>query len=150
MRSAVFGMMASVLLAIAPAIAEDVDSFDNYEASCEMARSDLLRDLCKEKLPKSRAEFGRALKGDYQAQRNVGYCLFSGSCSEYRPNKIAGCAWRVVTVASGSMKVDAGDISNYELCVRQLSSTQMAVATEQARTLFKHIYRRDLPAPWAN
>ncbi|MCO5083351.1 MAG: hypothetical protein M9955_17055 [Rhizobiaceae bacterium] len=89
-----------------------------------------------------------AYKGNYQAQRNVSYCLWDGCQGAIQPAKTLGCAWRIVIAASGSAKVDDTDLMNLRSCAGQLDPAEFAIARAQAGQLFRVVYDRDLPAEW--
>jgi hypothetical protein len=105
---------------------------------------------CRSNQKQLKSEFPRAMKGDYQAQRNVSYCLSSGCGGSITVDKMLGCAWRIVVLASGSSKLDNADQSNFQhFCSSGLTNDDRAIATAQARRLFHAIYRRDMAdGPW--
>ena len=135
------GVLASVVIGAEPRAA--AQSADDYLRIC-LSDGDKL-DLCEKAGKRFTAEYSRALKGDYQAQRNVGYCL-SRDCGEpINQNPPAGCAWRIIILASGSTKVGAGDVSNFEYECGKLSKIDLATASAQAQAIFPKIYKRPLP-----
>ncbi|NHQ81558.1 hypothetical protein HA051_08220 [Chromobacterium vaccinii] len=76
----------------------------------------------------------KALKGSYQAQRNLAYEYQHGRGSApYDPPR--ACAWRGIIMASGSPKVDESDQSNLELACGRLTPAQK----EQAARIFSEI-----------
>lgn len=80
-----------------------------------------------------------ALKGDYQAQRNISYWL-SGGLGVPPLNPILGCAWRIVILNSGSLSVDQSDSSNKTFfCEKKLSSEELLAAQAQSETLIEAI-----------
>jgi hypothetical protein len=89
----------------------------------------------------------KAMQGDSTAQRNMAYCLRTGACGGgvvMKPIKV--CAWRIVILGSGRREVRHADIGKYRLdCVSRLSGQERAMALRQAETLFRQIYKRDLP-----
>lgn len=91
-------------------------------------------------------EFPQALRGDYQAQRNVAYCLSTGCDGAVQVSAPHGCAWRIVIQASGSSKVDAADKMAFSTWCGKLDAIDRATAIEQAKGLFRKIYGRKLPA----
>ncbi len=117
--------------------------FDIHAANCAVSAADASD--CEAAKLKGKKDYANALKGDYQAQRNTAYCLYTG-CRGYRMDKAAACAWRIVIIASGHPKVDPSDTSNLTLCERQLSPAEMTAATGAAHTLFRRIYKRNLPS----
>jgi hypothetical protein len=82
----------------------------------------------------------KAMKGDYQAQRNLAYSLATGSGAESSENPILGCAWYRVIILSGSEKIHDGDIGNVKVYCGRLTIDQQAVADKQAKRLAKKIY----------
>lgn len=104
-------LTAALLLCCLPALALDVDA---------------LRD--------------KAMKGDYQAQRNLAYTLATGSGSASSQNPILGCAWYKLIILSGSEKVNDGDIGNVRVYCGSLTAEQQVVANNQAKKLAKKIY----------
>lgn len=131
----------ALLTSAAPAVAADF-SFKNHAVACGLDAPDI--SACEKAQQKAAEEYRQALRGDYQAQRNTAFCLYSG-CLGYRVDKTAACAWRIVIVASGNPKVDQSDTSNYMLCERQLTPADMLAANGQARPLFKRVYKRSFP-----
>ncbi|MFZ2171215.1 MAG: hypothetical protein WAW61_16455 [Methylococcaceae bacterium] len=80
-----------------------------------------------------------ALRGDYQAQRNVSYWL-SGGLGVPPINPILGCAWRIAILNSGSLSVDQSDSSNKAFyCNKRLTSEELLAAEAQAETLIETI-----------
>lgn len=54
-----------------------------------------------------------AMRGDYQAQRNLAYSYATGRATTGSPKKpIDACAWYRVIAASNNPKVQSGDYSN--------------------------------------
>ena len=82
----------------------------------------------------------KAIKGDYQAQRNLAYTLSTGSGSANSLNPMLGCAWYKVILLSGSEKVNDGDVGNVKVYCGRLTADQHGVADKQARKLVKQIY----------
>lgn len=89
-----------------------------------------------------------AYKGNYQAQRNVSFCLWDGCQNAVVPTKTLGCAWRIVILASGSTKVDDTDLMNFRFCAGELDPTEFSVTKAQAARLFQTIYGRPLAPEW--
>lgn len=105
---------------------------------------------CRSTQKQLKAEFPRAMKGDYAAQRNISYCLTSGCSGAVDIDKTLGCAWRIVILAGGSTKITSADQSNFHhFCSADLTDDDRSLSTAQARRLFSTIYRRDMPdGPW--
>lgn len=87
-------------------------------------------------------QYPAALKGDYQSQRNVAFCLSTGCDGAVNQNRITGCAWRIVIMRSGSLKVDQSDSSNHDRCMERLSPAEILAASAQAETIFQQVYGR--------
>ena len=100
---------------------------------------------CKWQVTTFTEDHASALVGDYQAQRNVAYCLKSGCDGAIRQEPVTACAWRIVILASGSFSVDASDEGNFNVDCGALSSSQQRRALTQAGTLYKAIYKKSLP-----
>jgi hypothetical protein len=100
-------------------------SADTYVAMCLGASDEA---WCKANQEQFRREFPLALKGKYAAQRNV-----------------AACAWRIVILASGDSEIHDGDMMNFKSDCGRLGQPELATAIEQAKGLFKKIYKRNLP-----
>lgn len=58
------------------------------------------------------ATYTAATTGDYQAQRNVAYCLSDGCKGSVAVNRQLGCAWRLVIAESGHLTADDTDLAN--------------------------------------
>jgi hypothetical protein len=86
------------------------------------------------------ADWALANKGDYQAQRNVAYCLSNGCDGAIVIDKTAGCAWRMVILASDAV-VDQTDVMNYTAECRMDGGD----AVVMAKLLFRKIYKRSMP-----
>ena len=82
---------------------------------------------------------GLAMKGNYQAQRNLAYSLASTWPSGQK-NPILGCAWYLVILQSGSPKVDETDINNVKVYCSQLDDLSRIAAENQAAALLHKIY----------
>lgn len=83
----------------------------------------------------------QAMKGDYQAQRNLAYGYVSWPYKGQTKNPILGCAWYLVVLHSGSTRIGPGDIGNVNVYCEKLDSNSQSVAKGQARLLFKQIYK---------
>lgn len=117
---------------------------DGYTLTLSFCRDD----NCKLDQAQTVAEMKRAYEGNYQGQRNLAYCLWSGCNGAIVKAQTLGCAWRIVILASGSPEVGSGDVSNLTNCVERLSRAEIAAAKAQARSLYKTVYGRDIPADW--
>ncbi|WP_157747788.1 hypothetical protein [Cohaesibacter sp. ES.047] len=107
---------------------------DNSECAYEQAR--LLADL------------KQAYDGDFQAQRNLAYCLESGCDAALFLNKTLSCAWRIVILASGHVEITDVDVANLEICTAGLDGASLSVTKGQAARLFEVIYGREIAPDW--
>lgn len=85
-----------------------------------------------------------AYKKDYGDQRNLAFCLSTGCDEAIVPNVVAGCAWRIVILASGSADVDDSDLANFKFECGRLTEIQLATAKVRATALFKTVYKRQI------
>jgi hypothetical protein len=90
-------------------------------------------------------EVRNAWRGDYQGQRNVAYCFLT-SCNRVSVIDIKmACAWRIVILSSGSLRVDSTDESNHRLeCGMAERAGQLEAAKREAASIYRKVYRRDL------
>lgn len=84
-----------------------------------------------------------AMKGDYQAQRNIAYGYADYPYKGQNKNAILGCAWYLVVLNSGSSKLHAGDTGNVRVYCGQLNETSQQAALVQAKKLYKKIYKKE-------
>ena len=131
--------LAAVLVAVscltgAPAFAQKAADYENH---CDDAEKD-----CKASLAQFRKWFPLAMRGDYQGQRNVAFCLSRGCDGAVFQRPITGCAWRMVIVGSGSPKVDSTDTANLKNECGKLDEVDRQAAAAQATTLMAKIPRR--------
>lgn len=84
-----------------------------------------------------------AMKGDYQAQRNLAYGYVALPYPGQQKNPLLGCAWYQLIVHSGSDRIDEGDIGNARVYCNRLKPDEREAATAQARQLFKRVYRKE-------
>jgi hypothetical protein len=111
---------------------------DDYLGHCESESK-----YCSVDQKEFKKWFPKAMRGDYQGQRNVAFMLSGrGEAGAVIPNKITGCAWRMLIIASGSPKVDSTDTSNLKLDCGRLGDVEREAAAAQAQTLSKRIGRR--------
>lgn len=104
--------------------------------TCMVDYASMLRDLPK------------AYKKDYQAQRNVAFCLWDGCQGSVQKNVNLGCAWTIVLLASGSPKVTDLDFKNLKHCLSYAEPGAVGIIKAQAAELYRVIYKREIPADW--
>jgi hypothetical protein len=89
--------------------------------------------------------YPRAVRGDYQGQRNVAFMLGGRSAGQptgaIAANKITACAWRMVIVTSGSLKVNDGDTFNLKHDCGKLDDVERQAAAAQATLISSRIRR---------
>lgn len=84
-----------------------------------------------------------AMKGDYQAQRNVAYGYVDWPYKGQDKNPMLGCAWYLVVLNSGSTKLHAGDTGNVQVHCGKLDALSQQASLGQARKLFSQIYKKE-------
>lgn len=80
-----------------------------------------------------------AMRGNYQAQRNIAFGYTSNPYPGQDINPMLGCAWRIVIIYSGNEKVDETDIGNHRVYCDRLERTQRIAAEAQAGLLLSKI-----------
>lgn len=83
-----------------------------------------------------------ALKGDYQAQRNLAFGYVDMPYIGQAKNPIQGCAWYLVVLHSGARQVGVGDVGNARVHCDKLDPNARAASDAQARELYRTIYKR--------
>lgn len=81
-----------------------------------------------------------AMKGDYQAQRNLSFGYSSHQYPGQDENQMLGCAWRIVIIKSGNEKVNETDVGNHDLYCGRLDKTSRTAAEAQATEILKKIH----------
>lgn len=77
-----------------------------------------------------------AMKGNYQAQRNLAYGYVGGYPFKGQDvNPILGCAWYKYILLSGNEKVNQTDTGNEQVYCGRLSAQEQAAAENQMKTL---------------
>lgn len=77
---------------------------------------------------------------DYQAQRNLAYCLQSGCGGAIATDRAEACAWRYVIVASDDPQLDQSDALNLDHCTNGQPAGVVRKAKERATALVLSIY----------
>jgi len=88
-----------------------------------------------------KTEYKDATAGKYQGQRNVAFCLSTGCDDAIRPDKILGCAWRIVIVNSRHAELDDTDTMNLKQFCGPVYIDQAGrrAAEAQAKTMLELI-----------
>ena len=148
MRTAVLSL-AMLVAAAGTAVGSELGS-DRWVRSVEQCTDKDPR-WCAALHKQMTEEWPQALKGDYQAQRNVSYCLVDGCDGLVERSKLLGCAWRAVILVSGSPKITDSDLTFFDrLCLRGLTPVELEVSKAQAARIFAEVYKgRKAPSfPW--
>jgi hypothetical protein len=138
--------MAALLFASAEPIAAQVGTDALPWTSCALLPDKPVHGLnprthCESQQRRLDEDYSAALRGDYQAMRNVGFCLLDGCGGAVLPNPIAGCAWRMVIVASGDPRVNDVDVNNVRFACARLDVVGREAAAAQARRLARSMSR---------
>lgn len=138
----IVGLMASAIamsfLGCSSACAEDWPPASNYLVITKDCATNENPVRCQEINKSWQRDYDGAIKGNYQGQRNVAFCLSTGcGWTEMRKNPVLGCAWRIVIAKSGHLSADSTDASNLKLyCGAEfLDDNGRVMADAQARTI---------------
>jgi hypothetical protein len=100
--------------------------------------------MCRAQQESLMPDWPKANSGDYQAQRNVAYCLKNTCDGAIKRDLVSGCAWRIIIKAADNAKFD-GDIQNFRYDCGALNETDLRKALMLATELYKKIYKQALP-----
>lgn len=81
------------------------------------------------------ADWPAAWQGDYDAQRNVAFCLITGCDGAVLIDKSTGCAWRSVILELNSDSARDLDAASIEAECGDLSPVQLDLATRKAKAI---------------
>lgn len=82
----------------------------------------------------------KAMKGDYQAQRNLAWSYVNPHKKD-KADPVLGCAWYLVILQSRSPKIHEGDYGNVKVyCDTKLNREKQAAAMAESRKLTRKIY----------
>lgn len=84
---------------------------------------------------------GKALAGDYQAQRNLAYGYATGGWGQKKDQHLA-CAWYLLVLRSDSQKLNVGDVGNVVTYCNNLDLERRLAAERKANALYQEIYRK--------
>jgi hypothetical protein len=138
---AIVALIALIWAAAGPAIsmATPVDTGQQYLSEGCADGAD--RDWCEIQRKQFLKWYPSAHRGDYQSQRNVALCLFDGCGGAIIKNQVTACAWRMIILAGGSMRVDSSDTANMKLCRERLSADEWLAVSGQVQTLSSKVRR---------
>lgn len=93
--------------------------------------------VCKSDQAQLRREWPQALKGDYQAERNVAFSFAPRPDSPFYSDDgpVQSCAWRIVIMKSGDAKVDQTDLDDLNLACGRLNTVDRARARKVAELI---------------
>ncbi|MGY5808213.1 hypothetical protein ACXHXG_10890 [Rhizobium sp. LEGMi198b] len=88
-----------------------------------------------------KTEYDAATAGQYQDQRNVAFCLSTGCDNAIQPDKVLGCAWRIVIMNSRHAELDNTDTVNLkQFCgPAYVDHAGRQAAEAQAQTMLEFI-----------
>lgn len=138
MRAIIIAMLA--FIATTQVVVAKSDQVEGIVQGC-IATSD--EAMCKANVAEFRSDWKKAHRGDYQAQRNVAFCLSRGCDGAVGIDPVQACAWRILIMASNG-PVDGGDAANLRNECGSLPAAWKIDATNLAKNLFKKIYKRGL------
>ena len=80
-----------------------------------------------------------AWMGDYQAQRNVAFCLRDGCGGAVMPDLTTACAWRSVILEMHPDKITDSDGESLQNVCGMLSEGQALAAVQKAKSIYSRI-----------
>lgn len=122
--------VAAILLNLA--LASSVAAADLVLDTCGAAKD---VPYCQHTRTKIQEQLRQAMQGDYQARRNVGYCLSSGCDGAVVIDKVEACAWRIIVLNENSADAGVGDRGNFDLDCGRLNATDRQAADGRVTTL---------------
>ena len=93
---------------------------------------------------KAPGELEAALKGDYEAQRNISYLHHQSQAWTVR-NEVQGCAWRMVVMVSRPADAAYDDATMYRVQCAELNPSDQAAAKAVASLIYERIHGSSLP-----
>ena len=120
--------------------AVEVSEYIYYLDPVRNCSTPYLKEFCRSQENELKNTYKAAMKGEYQAQRNLSYC-FSTGCMGMRKNPLIGCVWRFVIIQSGDISSDETDAMNFDLYCGSnfLSDSERALAASKALNLILQI-----------
>ncbi|AYG60188.1 hypothetical protein QD460_17305 [Rhizobium jaguaris] len=85
------------------------ESYINPVVDCSQSTNPA---ACRHTRDTWKVDYGDAISGKSQGQRNVAFCLSTGCDKAIQPDKILGCAWQIVIAKSGQAEPDGTDALN--------------------------------------
>lgn len=112
------------------------------KAASHLAICDDANRFCAGAQTEFKADYPKAWRGNYQAQRNVAFMFGRDPDGAVRKNPLLACAWRMVIVNAGHLELGTTDTSNVKIDCGKLDEVEQAAATRQAITIQQTIRRR--------
>lgn len=87
------------------------------------------------------ADYDEAIAGGYRAQKHVALCLSTGCDEAIQPDKMLGCAWRIVIADARHVQADSTDATNLNrFCgTDYLDDNGKLAAASQAKAMLRLI-----------
>lgn len=82
----------------------------------------------------------QALKGDYQAQRNLAYGYAALPLPGQKKDTALACSWYLLVLRSDSSKLNVGDVGNARTYCDPLDFEARLKAERKANALYRSIY----------
>ena len=98
-------------------------------------------DRCQHTRDTWKADYEEAIAGGYRAQKHVALCLSTGCDMAIQPDKMLGCAWRIVIADAKSAQADSTDVTNLSrFCgTDYIDTTGKQAAAAQAKAMLRLI-----------
>ena len=98
-------------------------------------------DRCRHTRDTWKADYEEAIAGGYRAQKHVALCLSTGCDMAIQPDKMLGCAWRIVIADAKSAQADSTDVTNLSrFCgTDYIDTTGKQAAAAQAKAMLRLI-----------
>lgn len=98
-------------------------------------------DRCQHTRDTWKADYEEAIAGGYRAQKHVALCLSTGCDMAIQPDKMLGCAWRIVIADAKSAQADSTDVTNLSrFCgTDYIDTTGKQSAAAQAKAMLRLI-----------
>lgn len=140
----IFATVILAVLASAPLPARAEAPFADVDSLAQICVITSDAALCEATVESFRADYEKARRGDYPAQRNVAYCLETGCDGAVAVWPVLACAWRMVIQASDA-KQEPTEGRSYKAACGTLPNGKRREALVEAEAMFDAIYGREMP-----
>lgn len=98
-------------------------------------------DRCQHTRDTWKTDYDEAIAGGYRAQKHVALCLSTGCDMAIQPDKVLGCAWRIVIADTKHAQADSPDATNLNrFCgTDYIDATGKLAAASQAKAMLRLI-----------